>query len=116
MILSNSSSFSFLSVKLDLSGFLVLSCLTGGPALAPNSIGVGLVKEGKFEEAVNNYLQALRFNPRYIKAYNNLGITLVEQGRLEEAIAYLSKALQIKPDDDFSRYNLETALRLKKSK
>ena len=80
------------------------------------NLGTVLKKQGKIQRAIVHFSEALRIKPRYLKAHNNLGITLAELGKLEEAIAHFSQALQIKPDDDFSRYNLETVLRLKKNK
>ena len=54
--------------------------------------------QGKLEEAIASYRQALRLKPDYAEAHNNLGIVSEGQGKLEEAIASYRRRLRLKPD------------------
>ena len=74
------------------------------------NLGDALYKEGRMEEAVGHYLQALRIKPDYEQAYNNLGFALEKQDRTDEAIKYYLEALRIKPDFAKAHYNLGVAL------
>ena len=62
-----------------------------------NNLGIALQEQGRVEEAISHYVEAIRLNPNYIKAYVNLGEALASQGKFTEAMAVFSKALQIKP-------------------
>ena len=75
-----------------------------------NNLGVALYDQGRTEEAIEHYLQALRMEPKYLKTYNNLGIALNKIGHTEEAIEYYLQALRIKPDYLDAHYNLGDAL------
>ncbi len=68
------------------------------------------MEQGRLEEAVASYEQALRLKPDYAEAHNNLGIALMEQGRLEEAVASYEQALRVKPDYAEAHNNLGIAL------
>jgi tetratricopeptide (TPR) repeat protein len=52
-----------------------------------------------FEEAINSYNNALKYNENHHKTWLNRGIALGDLGRYEEAIASYDNALKIKPDD-----------------
>jgi len=75
-----------------------------------NNLGLALAREGRFEEAVYNYEQALHLDPEYAKAHNNLGFALAEQESLKEAIGHYRQALEIKPDFPEAHNNLGNAL------
>ena len=55
---------------------------------------MSLKDQGKLEEAIASYQQALRLKPDYAEAYSNLGNALQDQGKLEEAIASYEQALR----------------------
>jgi tetratricopeptide (TPR) repeat protein len=57
-----------------------------------------LMKQGKLEEAIQNFKKAIEINPNYDKAYNNLALALRQQGKLEEAIQNFRKAIEINPN------------------
>ena len=61
--------------------------------------GNALAAQGRFDEAIKNYRQAIQLNPNYAEALNNLGIALADKGRFGEAIEAFSKAIQINPND-----------------
>jgi protein O-mannosyl-transferase len=63
-----------------------------------NNLGVTLARQGKDQEAVTHYLNALKINPGYADAHYNLGVLLARQRKEQEAIAHLAEALRIKPN------------------
>jgi tetratricopeptide (TPR) repeat protein len=75
-----------------------------------NNLGAALADEGRYDEAIKQYHQALQINPYYPNAYANLGFALAKQGKIEESITQLLKALQLKPKDNETLSNLGVAL------
>ena len=70
-----------------------------------------LAQQGKLDEAIAAYRQAVGLTPDLAATYSNLGNALKDQGRLEEAIAAYRKAVSIKPDLAEAHSNLGNALR-----
>ena len=54
--------------------------------------------DGKSEEAVGHFIEAVRIRPDDTKALTDFGSLLQKQGKIDEAIAAYSQALRIKPD------------------
>ena len=52
-------------------------------------------EQGKLDEAVAQYQQALALKPDFAEAHNNLGIALRDQGKLDEAVAQYRRALAL---------------------
>ena len=71
-----------------------------------NNLGVVLAGQGKTQEAVAHYAEALKIRPDYAEAHNNLGAVLARQGKTQEAFAHYAEALRIKPDYARAHYNL----------
>jgi predicted O-linked N-acetylglucosamine transferase (SPINDLY family) len=67
--------------------------------------------QGRLNEAIAAYRQAIGIKPDYAEAYSNLGNALKDQGKLEEAIAAYRQAIGIKPDYAEAHFNLGNALR-----
>jgi tetratricopeptide (TPR) repeat protein len=63
-----------------------------------NDLGAALLGQGKAQEAISQFEQALRLEPDCAEAHNNLGAVLLGQGRLTEAIGHYEQALRINPD------------------
>ncbi len=61
--------------------------------LAHNNYGALLYGQGKTEEAINHYAEAIRIEPNFAEARNNLGVALekigMENGALEQYLAVL---------------------------
>ncbi|MBD2484145.1 glycosyltransferase [Planktothrix sp. FACHB-1365] len=69
-----------------------------------------LLREGKLEEAMVAYRQAIKQNPQFYGAYQNLGETLGKLGRWEEAVEAYRQAVELKPDAAWSSWGLSQAL------
>ncbi len=61
-------------------------------------MGLALSAEGKLDEAISHYRQALEIKPDYWQAQNNLGLALQSQGKLDEAVVHYRQALQVEPN------------------
>jgi hypothetical protein len=84
--------------------------VTTGNYLSHYNLGTALEKQGRTEEAIEHYLQALRINPDYVDAYNNLGVSLFRKGDIDGATERFREALRINPEYVRARNNLERAL------
>ncbi|MEO8954326.1 MAG: tetratricopeptide repeat protein [Ktedonobacteraceae bacterium] len=60
--------------------------------------GYELFEQGKYEEAIHAYDQAIRLNPNDEKAYNNKGYALENLKRYEEAIQSYDQAIRLNPN------------------
>jgi hypothetical protein len=72
--------------------------VTSDNFLVHNFLGTVLAGQGKIQEAIAHYGEALRIKPDYSEAHNNLGNALALQGNIQEAIAHFAEALRINPD------------------
>jgi predicted O-linked N-acetylglucosamine transferase (SPINDLY family) len=75
------------------------------------NLGAALKGQGKADEAVAAYRQAIAIKPHYFRAYFNLGNALKEQGKFGEAIAAYRHAVRLKPDYVRAHLNLGNALK-----
>jgi hypothetical protein len=66
-------------------------------AVVHKNKGSALHVQGKAEEAVACFQQAIVIRPGYAEAYKGLGSALRSQGKMEEALAYLEEALRVDP-------------------
>lgn len=66
------------------------------------SKGKTLLEEGKFDEALGCFEQAIILKPNDPELLNFMGVTLRSLGRYEEAIEYFNKSLEIDPRDNFA--------------
>ncbi|MBI1914048.1 MAG: tetratricopeptide repeat protein [Planctomycetes bacterium] len=85
-------------------------------ALQPDNAGAHLnlgnafKHQGKLEEAMTAYRQAIALKPKYFAAYYGLAFVFYYQGKLEEAIAELRRVIDLKPDFVDAHRNLGMAL------
>jgi tetratricopeptide (TPR) repeat protein len=75
-------------------------------------IGMALDREGRLGEAIKEYGEAVRLDPRDGEAHNLLGSALFRSGRVGEAVAQYQLAILFKPDAARMHYNLAMALDL----
>ena len=69
-----------------------------------------LRQEGKLEEAIASYRQAIEQNPNFYLSHHNLGEILAKLGRWEQAVTSYDRAIQLNPNSVWSYYNLGEAL------
>jgi len=69
-----------------------------------------VAQQGRTEDAIAQYKEAMRINPAYAEAHGNLGSALFNQGRTQEAMKQYWEALKIKPAYAEADYNLGIAL------
>jgi tetratricopeptide (TPR) repeat protein len=72
--------------------------------------GSALLRQGKLDEAIGEYQEAIRLNPDYANAHNNLGIALARKGQTDEAIGQYREALRLNPDHADAHNGLGIAL------
>ena len=67
---------------------------------------VDLVAEGKPDEAVAKYREAIALDADFVDAWTGLALALAELQRFEEAIEAGKKLIDLEPDDPLSYTNL----------
>lgn len=72
-------------------------------------VGYCKVKQGKNQEAIKAYLQALQLKPNDADIHNKLGDAYYYAGRLREAIEEYTEAAHLRPDCAETFYNLAIA-------
>ena len=75
-----------------------------------SSQGAKLKREGKLEEAIACYRQAIELHPNYYQYYYQLANILREQGQLVQAKLYYRQAIEFNPDDSWCYYSLGEVL------
>jgi tetratricopeptide (TPR) repeat protein len=78
--------------------------------MARNNLGTELLDQGRLNEALSYFEQALEENPNKAEIYNNIGNTLLQLGRVDESFSPLQKALELDPNRPDVRSNLGNAL------
>ena len=75
-----------------------------------DDLGLVLERQGKAQEAIDQYEQALRLEPDFVQAHTNLGAALKRQGKVREAIGQYEQAVRVEPGDIGAHYDLGNAL------
>ncbi|MFZ1981590.1 MAG: tetratricopeptide repeat protein [Smithella sp.] len=73
--------------------------------LAHNSLGTELFKNGKIEDAMYHYNEAIRLNPNATDFYNNRGICYFALGQPQSAVEDYNKAVTLNPKYADAYYN-----------
>lgn len=71
--------------------------------------GIQAFRMGNFEQAVEQFELATKYDPENPQAFSFLGAAYAEQGRYNSAIGALKRATEIKPEDPVGHYNLGQA-------
>ena len=78
--------------------------------LARNNYGEYLRRQGRLEEAVHQFSEAVRIHPGYVDAHVNLGRALAEKGAFDEAVEQYAEALKRNPKHFNAHNNMANAL------
>ncbi|MBN2473632.1 MAG: tetratricopeptide repeat protein [Pirellulales bacterium] len=80
-------------------------------AVAHYNLGNVLLRiPGQLDQAVRHYEQALRIDPKYLKAHVNLAYALTRQGKYDQAVKHCRSVLRIWPNMVRARIVLALAL------
>jgi FkbM family methyltransferase len=79
-------------------------------AILYNRHAINLAMQGKLEEAIAHFEQALRLNPDYAEGHSNLGNVYYFQRRYHAAVTCYERALRLEPNFPVAQNNLGTAL------
>ena len=86
-----------------------LDCTTGN-AIAYNNLGALLGEAGKIDEARDNFVAALKFDPQYLRAQVNLAKTMTRQGKPDAAVDMFLQILAKHPDNYQAQLGIGIAL------
>ena len=78
--------------------------------MAHHNLGIALNNQGKTDEAIAHYREAIELRPSYAEAHYNLGRLLARKGQLDDAVTHYEKALEINPADAEAQNNLGVTL------
>jgi tetratricopeptide (TPR) repeat protein len=81
-----------------------------GNSDAAHLLAVFAQSQGRLDEAIAYFQQALRFRPDFAEARNNIGNTMFLKGNLDEAAIHYRHALRLRPDYVEAHNNLGMAL------
>lgn len=76
-----------------------------------NERGLQLYKEKRYDEAVQQFAEALKLRPDFALAANNLGFVYYRQARYAEAARWLENTVRIDPSRAVAQLNLGDAYR-----
>lgn len=71
----------------------------GGQSLEHSEAGIKLQDQGRLEEAVAEFDEAIRINPELAAAYNNRAMACGEMGQYDKALADFSEAIRLESQD-----------------
>jgi len=74
------------------------------------NFGKALAQKGKVDDAILEYQEVLKIEPRYADAHYDLGNALCKKGKIDEGIDQYQQALQINPNSVKTRLNLGNVL------
>lgn len=86
-----------------------LDC-TSQNGTAHANLGAALDDQGRVDEAITQYQEAIRIRTGDVMALNNLGAARAKQARFDEAAVYCRKAIGIRPNYAEAHANLGIAL------
>ena len=81
--------------------------------MAHDYLGLQYLRQGKMDEAIAQFQEAVEIKPGFVDGRDNLGIALMQKGNVDEAIVQFRKVLEIKPGYADACNSLGIALRRK---
>ncbi len=70
-----------------------------------NSLGVALLRQGRLDESLPHFREAIRLAPQSPEAFNNMALALRLHGQLDEARACLDRAIGLLPGSPDAHFN-----------
>lgn len=83
---------------LTLFGGVLNSCSPQKTAEACFNEGKTFYENKKYDQAIASYDEAIKLNPKLIKAFNSRGIAYMVKGQFDQAIADFSRAIELDPN------------------
>lgn len=80
--------------------------VTSANFVIQNNLGFELALQGRTDDAIKHYKEALSINPDFEMAYINLGKALLSQGKLDKSVNYYRALLAVKPNYTGIHHNL----------
>ena len=77
-----------------------------------NILGLSLAQQGRFEEAIVEFRDAMRQGPESAMTHWHLGAALASRGAREEAVEHLRRSVQLDPTNQLARQDLQAVLAL----
>jgi protein O-mannosyl-transferase len=78
--------------------------------MAHNNLGTALYRRGRDEEAIIQFQECIRLQPRFANGHLNLGNAFQRTGRADESISAYEAGLKLKPDEPEAQFNAGTLL------
>ncbi|HEY5599815.1 MAG TPA: tetratricopeptide repeat protein, partial [Candidatus Manganitrophaceae bacterium] len=70
------------------------------------ALGTAYAEQGRFDEAIEAFYQALKINGNYAKVYTNLGVVYYKKGETARAVEAFQKSIALNRKDALAYYNL----------
>ena len=71
-----------------------------------NILGISFAQQGRFEEAIAEFREAMRQDPESAMTHWHLGAALASRGAREEAVEHLRRSVQLDPNNPLARQDL----------
>lgn len=84
--------------------------VTKNNAVAENNLGIALVDQERFDEAIEHHRCAVEFKPGWADAHYSLGVALLRDGQPYEAVPEFEKALALDGNHAQAHSNVGAAL------
>jgi tetratricopeptide (TPR) repeat protein len=78
--------------------------------MAHNNLGTALLNTERVEEAIVEFINAVKLQPDYAAGHNNLGNAYLRLGRTDDSLRHLRRAIEIDPRYPEARNNLGNTL------
>jgi tetratricopeptide (TPR) repeat protein len=79
----------------------ILDSLAGDQSLAHTRAGRKLREQGRIDEAIGEFNEAIRINPTLAAAFDNRAFAYLMRDQYDEAVADLNEAIRLNPQDAY---------------